>query len=99
MVEKMKYYGISPSLVKRIIRNPVRTEESVVPGTIAAMQPKRTKRYQEVWTIYKLIGRANSKSQNPKPKLKIITAWIYPGKSPERDPIPKEILEEIKSIL
>ncbi|QQG45408.1 MAG: hypothetical protein HYW89_00525 [Candidatus Sungiibacteriota bacterium] len=32
-------------------------------------------------------------------KIKIITAWRYPGKSPKRDPIPPEILREIKSIV
>lgn len=32
-------------------------------------------------------------------KIKIITAWRYPGKSPARDPIPAEILREIKNIL
>ena len=32
-------------------------------------------------------------------KLKVITAWRYPGKSPERDPIPVEILREIKTLL
>lgn len=32
-------------------------------------------------------------------KIKIITAWRYPGKSPARDPIPAEILREIKSLL
>ncbi len=32
-------------------------------------------------------------------KIKIITAWRYPGKSPARDPVPQEILREIQSIL
>lgn len=32
-------------------------------------------------------------------KFRIITAWRYPGKSPERNPIPDEILMEVKSIL
>lgn len=34
-----------------------------------------------------------------KKQIKIITAWRYPGKSPERDPIPADILREIKAIL
>lgn len=32
-------------------------------------------------------------------RFKIITAWRYPGKSPERDPIPSEILSEIRGLL
>ncbi len=32
-------------------------------------------------------------------KIRIISAWRYPGVSPERNPIPREILEEIKSVL
>jgi len=31
---------------------------------------------------------------NP-PKIKIISAWCYPGVSPENNPIPEEILREI----
>jgi len=32
-------------------------------------------------------------------QIKIITAWKYPGVSSKRDPIPEEVLEEIKNIL
>lgn len=32
-------------------------------------------------------------------KLKIISAWRYPGISPKNSPIPSEILEEIGNIL
>lgn len=32
-------------------------------------------------------------------RLKIITAWRYPGKSPARDPIPAEVLREIKNLI
>ncbi len=32
-------------------------------------------------------------------RIKVITAWRYPGKSPERDPIPVNILREIKNII
>lgn len=32
-------------------------------------------------------------------KIRIITAWRYPGKSPERDPIPEDVLFEIRNIL
>lgn len=32
-------------------------------------------------------------------KFRIITAWRYPGKSPERDPIPEDVLMEVRSLL
>jgi len=88
---KMRYYGLSQQRIKRIIRHPARVEEAIVPNMIATMQPTSNKTYSEIWTIYKPIKN--------KKQIKIITAWRYPGKSPARNPIPKEILNEIKSIL
>lgn len=88
---KMRYYGLSPQRIKRIIRHPVRIEEAIVPGLIAGMQPAGGKNYSEIWTIYKPLQRLKN--------IKIITAWRYPGKSPERNPIPAEILNEIESII
>ncbi len=102
---KMQQYGISESRIKRIIRYPKRTEEGIVSGTIAVMQPAGTKRYQEIWVMYKLVGKnqqaiSNSKFLISKQKrIKIITAWRYPGKSPERNPIPQEIIEEVRNLL
>jgi len=92
--EKMKFYGIAENRIKRIIRFPKRIEEGIVPETVAVMQPAGTKHYQEIWVMYKLI-----KNSNLKPKIKIITAWRYPGKSPERNPVPQEIIEEVKKLL
>jgi len=94
---KMQFYGISESRIKRIIRFPKRTEEGIVPGTVAVMQTAGTKRYQEIWVMYKLMKNAKSKMKNG--KIKIITAWRYPGKSPARDPVPKEIIEEVRKLL
>lgn len=85
----MMFYGISEGRIKRIIRFPKRLEEGVVPNTIAVMQPAGTKRYQEIWVMYKI----------SKPKLRIITTWRYPGKSTERDPIPKDVIEEVRRLL
>ena len=100
---KMRHYGISEGRIKRIIRYPKRTEEGIVSKTIAVMQPAGTKRYQEIWVMYKLVSRqAISKSQfsiSKQQRIKIITAWRYPGKSPERDPIPAEIIKEVQRLL
>ena len=94
---KMAHYRISPSLVKRIVRFPARIEEGIAENTAAAMKPADgTKNYNEVWVMYQLFKGETGKA---KPRIKLITAWRYPGKSPARDPIPQEILNEIKNIL
>ena len=88
----MRHYRLTESRIKRIIRYPVRTEEGIIEGAVACMQPAEGKNYTEIWTLYVLSGGANK-------QIKIISAWRYPGKSPERNPIPPDILREIKSIL
>jgi len=94
---KMRHYRLSAQRVKRIIRYPIRVEEAIVPNLIAAMQPAcagrlaGNKTYSEIWTIYKPVKN--------KKQIKIITAWRYPGKSPARNPIPREILDEIKNVI
>jgi len=58
----------------------------------------------EIWAMYQLCRAQKSKVQNLKSKmnenfklqkLKIISAWRYPGVSPKNNPIPEEILREI----
>lgn len=146
---KMQQYGLSPQRVVRVIRNPERVEEGIVPKTIAVMQPASIKFKdgkktwsQEIWAMYQLRGSgAISKLQFPisKPqvveqgslrgrqisnlkfqklqttnqklhpvkycsavatsalfhRVKIISAWRYPGVSPKNNPIPEEILNEL----
>ena len=87
--EKMRYYKLTESRVKRIIRHPARVEEGILEGAVACMQPSESKRYSEIWVMYVL------KNQ----QIKIITAWRYPGKAPERDPIPTHILQDIMSLI
>lgn len=138
-IYKMRQYGLSAQRVARVIRNPERTEEGIVPKTIAVMQPASVKYKnfkktwsQEIWVMYQLRGSgAISKSQFPtrpparqvsnkipkskfqknihntkyiihdtaKRRLRIISAWRYPGISPKNNPIPEEILGEIKGII
>jgi len=103
---KMRHYRLTESRVKRIIRHPSRIEEGVLENGIACMQPDgqpmkekeppsqwQKKRASEIWVMYVIV---KSKS---KPQIKIITAWRYPGKSPERDPIPADVLREVKQII
>jgi hypothetical protein len=101
---KMKQYGLTAQRILRVVKNPRRTEEGIVKNTIAVMQPaslrtKDGKRFwsQEIWAMYQI----KRKVQNAKFKtfgqhrIRIISAWRYPGVSPKRDPIPEEILREL----
>ena len=143
---KMRYYRLTESRIKRIIRHPRRIEEGVLENAIGVMQPAEGKRYSGIWAMYVLtreggslgnmVSRharsapaaelANSRAKfpgSPGPsklrsplsrnhiastaprlaggikRIKIITAWRYPGKSPERDPVPEEVLREVKKLL
>ncbi len=106
--DKMVYYGISSSLIKRVVRFPKRKEEGIAPGTTAVMQPRGSaKMPQEIWVMFKENQKSKIKMQNEKiiglniPKMRIISAWRYPGISPvgKKIPIPDEILQELESII
>lgn len=48
------------------------------------------------------VGRHNSKfiiHDSAKRQLRIISAWRYPGVSPQKNPIPEDILAEIGSLI
>ena len=101
--DKMLYYGISEGLIKRIVRFPKRKEIGVAPLTVAVMQPTSNKKH-EVWVMYQEIGRmpiSNYSLLTTNYKLKIISAWRYPGVSPvgKKIPIPDEILQELEKEL
>ena len=91
--QKMRHYRLTESRIKRIIRHPARNETGVIEDGIACMQPAGGKNYSEIWAMYVLSGTADTR------KIKIITCWRYPGKSPSRDPIPTNILREIGMLL
>ena len=89
--QKMLYYAISESLIKRITRFPERTEEGIAPKTVAVMKPTSSKK-QEIWVMYVQINDT---------KKRIISAWRYPGVSPigKKIPIPDEILQELEGMI
>jgi hypothetical protein len=96
---KMKQYGISEQMIRRVIRNPQRVEEGVAPDTIAVMQTRGTKKKHEVWVMYQVNKKSGVKSQVS--KVRVITSWRYPGISPKRQsiPIPQDIIEELNIVL
>ena len=112
VIRKMAYYGISSDRVRKIVRNPKRTEEGVAENTIAVMQPGTNKKKpSEIWVMYQqknynrqsiINGKKGSKSlanNNFYGRKIIISAWRYPGVSPvgKQIPIPVDILEELRN--
>ncbi len=80
--EKMRFYHLSKQRVRRVLNSPKRTEEGIAPNTIAMMQPASVKTMagkpawnQEIWIMI----------QNRKNRIKIISAWRYPGKTKPKD--------------
>jgi len=103
---KMRHYGLSEQAVRRVIRAPERTEEGIVQKTIAVMKPPSARTVdgkrswtQEVWVMYQTKKPADA-AQNltTAAKVKIISAWRYPGVSPHNNPIPEDILDEISEL-
>ncbi|MFA6285238.1 MAG: hypothetical protein WC643_01765 [Parcubacteria group bacterium] len=107
-VIKMKQYGLTAQRILRVVKNPQRTEEGIVKNTIAVMQPssfstKDGKRVwtREIWAMYQIKRKAQSGKIKAlgQQKIRIISAWRYPGVSSRRDPIPVDILRELESML
>ena len=96
---KMRYYGLTAQRILRVIKAPMRKEEGLAENTVAVMQPASIKKRKpasggkswssEIWVMYQL----------DKTRRKIISAWRYPGVSPERNSIPAEIMEEVKELI
>jgi len=113
-VYKMHQYGLSEQKVRNVIRSPFRKEEGIVKDTVAVMQPvspkvegKKKIWKQEIWVMYQKTQNAKRKTQSekentiykiPDTKYKIISVWRYPGISPQRNPIPEEILRELDGL-
>lgn len=106
---KMKQYGLSMQKVRGVIRRPYRTETGVAAKTVAVMQPVSPKKEagkeketwrQEIWVMYQKEDSGKKGVQRGPlsteiGKIKIISAWRYPGISPERSPIPEDIWQEL----
>jgi hypothetical protein len=98
--DKMRYYKLSAKQVLRILRRPGRREEGIAPGTAAAMQKTGTKKNpKEIWTMYQASEKIISGKKYK--KLKIISAWRYPGVTPvgERPQIPQEVLFDLETAI
>jgi len=88
---KLRQYQLSEKRVLRVLRKPDRKEEGIAPGTTAAMQIAGTKKHPtEIWLMFQIKNK----------KMRIISAWRYPGRSPiGKPPIPEDVLEDLENIL
>jgi len=94
---KIIYYQLSDKRIKRVLRNPNRIEKGIADNTLAVMQITGTKKHQtEIWVMYQTI-----KSKIKGQKIRIISAWRYPGTSPKREPppIPEDALAELTRVI
>ncbi|KKQ23308.1 hypothetical protein A2999_02740 [Candidatus Wolfebacteria bacterium RIFCSPLOWO2_01_FULL_38_11] len=91
---KMSFYKLSEQRIRRVLHSPYRIEEGIAPNTIAMMQPAsiRTVANKQKWTqeIWVMI-------QETKTRRKIISAWRYPGMTKQGEPLPEEIIRELKT--
>lgn len=85
----MRYYRLSESRVKRVIRAPERVEEGIAPDTIAVMQPYGNKKDREIWVMVADHGE----------KLRVISAWRYPARTNPKEPLPEAIVKEFREAL
>ncbi len=96
---KMRQYRFSEKRVLRILRKPDRREEGIMPGAIAHMQITGTKKHPtEIWIMYLILKsppKQNKFATGQAKGLKIISAWRYPGRTPEgqRPIIPQDVLD------
>ncbi|OGZ33797.1 MAG: hypothetical protein A2Y98_02635 [Candidatus Portnoybacteria bacterium RBG_19FT_COMBO_36_7] len=97
-LRKLRQYNLSVSRIKRILRYPNRKEVGVAPDTVACMQPAGSKkRPHEIWVMYQQKVQSSKFKVKSPGKIKIISAWRYPGISPVHEPPP--IPEEVWKIL
>lgn len=89
VIDKMRYYRLPSSRIIRLMKNYDREEQGIAAGTIALGKQVGTKRLTEIWLMYQPKGN----------KAKIISAWRYPGISPEHEgaPVPENIIKELEN--
>ncbi len=86
---KMSFYHLSKQRVQRVLHTPKRIESGIAPNTVAMMQVAGSNKHPyEIWIML----------QKTKTRQKIISAWRYPGRTKPGEPLPEEILREIREI-
>jgi hypothetical protein len=87
---KMRFYHLSEQRVRRVLNSPKRTEEGIAPGTIAMMQRAGSEKHPyEIWTMFVKTNKGK----------RIVSAWKYPGITKPGQPLPEEILREMRELI
>jgi hypothetical protein len=93
---KMRQYRLSEGRVRRVLHSPMRIEEGIAEDTIAMMQPasfrisgKEKTWNQEIWVMI---------AETPKSR-RVVSAWRYPGQTKLGQPLPPEVLRELRSMI
>ncbi len=87
---KMRYWSLSEARVKRVLHFPLRIEEGIAPGTVAMLQAAGTKKHPyEVWVMLNERGKGR----------RVISAWRYPNRTKPGEPLPAEIVKELREAL
>ena len=90
----MGFYHLSKQRVQRVLHSPKRIETGIAPDTIAMMQVAGSQKHPyEIWVM--LQEKRRTKDSREK-NIKIISAWKYPGRTKPGEPLPEQILSEIK---
>ena len=88
--DKMRYYNLPESRVRRVIKSYDRIEEGIAESTIAVMQRTGSgKREHEIWVMVADRGK----------QRRVVSAWRYPGKTKAGESLPDEILREFKEVI
>lgn len=97
--DKMRFYRLSEQRVLRVLHAPKRIEEGIASGTAAMMQANSVKckmengKRKELWNQEIWVMTEETKKQR-----KIISAWRYPGMTKPGQPLPEEILREMRDV-
>jgi len=92
---KMSFYHFSKQRVQRVLHTPKRIEEGIAPNTIAMMQVAGSQKHPyEIWLMVQ--EKRQAKRDKRQKITKIISAWKYPGRTKPGEPLPEEILREIR---
>ncbi len=87
---KMRYWSLSEARVKRVLHTPLRVEEGIAEKTVAMLQAAGSAKHPyEIWVMVNDRGKDR----------RIISAWRYPGRTKPGEPLPTDILRELREAL
>lgn len=88
---------MQPPSVKIVANKPIWKQEIWAMYQISRSGNSRSKSLEPKELLFLKMKGYKPQARN-QGKIKIISAWRYPGVSPKKDPIPEEILQEIKNL-